>query len=87
MRTLGEEEDEEENEEFPANEEEMVDEDVTDDLGNDEVHDALSAGMVISSGTRVPVPQIRTLSTETQLPSALRAVQTAPRPGQLGERG
>ena len=87
MRTLGDAEDEEENEEFPANEEEMIDEDVTDDLGNDEVHDALSAGTVISSGTHVPVPQVRTLSTETQLPSALRAVQTAPRPGQLGARG
>ena len=91
MRTLGGEEDEEENDEeeydeFPANEEEMVDEDVTDVLGNDEVHNALSAGMVISSGTFLPVPQICTLSTETQLPSALRAVQTASRPGQLGAR-
>ena len=91
MRTLGgeedeEENDEEENDEFPANEEEMVDEDVTDVLGNDEVHNALSAGMVISSGTFLPVPQICTLSTGTQLPSALRAVQTASRPGQLGAR-
>ena len=87
MRTLGDAEDEEENEEFSANEEEMIDEDVTDDLGNDEVHDALSAGTVISSGTHVPVPQVCTSSVESQLPSALRAVQTAPRPGQLGAGG
>ena len=84
MRTMMDAEDEEENEEFSANEEEMIDKDVTDDLGNDEVHDALSTGTVISSGTHVPVPQVCTSSAESQLPSALRAVQTAPRPGQLG---
>ena len=89
MRTLGEEEEEEENDDVPIDEEEMVDEEGVDDLENDEVLEALSVGMVMSSGTRVPVPQICTLSTETQLPSALRAVQTAPRPrpSQLGAGG
>ena len=87
MRTMMDAEDEEEDDEHSAHEEEMIDEDVTEDLGNDEVHDALSAGMVISSGTHVPVPQVSCTSAESQLPSALRAVQTAPRPGQLGVGG
>ena len=89
MRTLGEEEEEEEKDDDLIDENEMVDEEEVENLENDEVLEALAVGMVSYSGTRVPVPQICTLSTETQLPSALRAVQTAPRPrpSQLGARG
>ena len=89
MRTLGDDEEEEENDDVLIDEDEMVDEEGVDDLENDEVLEALSVGEVRSNGTRVPVPQICTLSTETQLPSALRAVQTAPRPrpSQLGAGG
>ena len=86
MRTMMDEEDEEQGEESSVDEEEMIDEEVMEDLGNDEVHDALSAGNVISSGTRVPVPQVST-SADSQLPSALRTVQTAPRAGRLGAGG
>ena len=89
MRTLGDDEEEEENDDVLNDEDDMVDEEGVDDLENDEVLEALSVGEVRSNGTRVPVPQICTLSTETQLPSALRAVQTAPRPrpSQLGAGG
>ena len=73
MRTLGEEEDEEEKDDDLIDEDEMVDEEEVEDLENDEVLEALAVGMVISSGTRVPIPQICTLSTETQLPSALKS--------------
>ena len=85
MRLMQDDEDDEEGEESSVEEEEMIDEEVVEDLGDDEVHDALSAGTVSSSGTRVPVPQAE--SADSQLPSALRAVQTAPRAGQLGAGG
>ena len=62
MRTMMNAEDEEENDESSVDEEEMIDEEVMEDLGNDEVHDALSAGTVISSGTHVPVPQVSNIS-------------------------
>ena len=80
MRTLGEEEEEEDNDDVLIDEDDMVDEEGVDEMENDEVLEALSVGMVILNGTRVPVPQICTLSTEAQLPSALQAVRTAPRP-------
>ena len=86
MRTMMDDEDEDEGAEPSVDEEEMIDEEVLEDLGDEEVHDALSAGTVMSSGTRVPVPQVTT-SADSQLPSALRAVQTAPRAGQLGAGG
>ena len=80
MRLMMDDEDDEEGEEPSVDEEEMIDEEVMEDLGDDEVHDALSAGTVMSSGNCVPVPQV-TESADSQLPSALRAVQTAPRAG------
>ena len=80
LRTLGEEEEEEDNDDVLIAEDDMVDEEEVDDMENDEVLEALSVGIVILNGTRVPVPQICTLSTEAQLPSALQAVRTAPRP-------
>ena len=86
MRLMQDDEDDEGEEESSIEEEEMIDEEVEEDLGNDEVHDALSAGSVMSSGTRVPVPQVESAD-DSQLLSALRARQTAPRAGQLGAGG
>ena len=78
-------EDDEEGEES-SDEEEMIDE-VEEDLVDDELHDALSVGALLPTGTHAAVHQVT--SADAQLPSALRAVQTTPRPAQLtagGER-
>ena len=77
-------EDDEEGEESSGEEEEMIDE-VEEDLGDDEKHDALSVGAELPTGTHVTVPQVT--SADSQLPSALRAVQTAPQAAQLTEGG
>ena len=62
----------------------MIDEE-EEDLGDDEEHDSLSVGAELPTGTHVMVPQVT--SADSQLPSALRAVQTAPRAAQLTEGG
>ena len=79
-------EDDEDGEESSNDEEEMIDE-VEEDLVDDELHDALSVRAGLPTGTRAAIYQV--MSADAQLPSALRAVQTAPRPAQLtagGER-
>ena len=58
----------------------MIDE-VEEDLEDDELHDTLSVRAGLPTGTHAAVYQV--MSADAQLPSALRAVQTSPRPVQL----
>ena len=79
--------DNEDSEESSTEEEVMIDEEEV-DLGDDELHDVLSVRAGLPTGTHAAVHQVT--SAGAQLPSALCAVQTSPRPVQLlagGERG